>query len=265
MAFGLGFIMGPFIGARLSDPSVVPWFSPAVPFYFTAILSFINAFLVFKVLPETLKIKSAKRLNISRPFHNIIKAFSNDGLRNVMPSTFLFNAGFTFFTTFFAVVLADKYRFSEASIGDYFAYVGIMIVLAQGLVVRRLSGKVADYSILRFSMLGTAVCLFWFYMIPAGSASWLYVVPPILAISNALTMSFNAALITRVTPINMRGEAMGINSSVMAIAQAIPAILAGYAANHKDTMPIVIGGFIVLTAHIAFWCFFKPKKYTQLH
>src|SRR5574343_598589 len=39
-AFGLGFILGPYIGGKLSDPSIVSWFSAAVPFYFAAFLAF---------------------------------------------------------------------------------------------------------------------------------------------------------------------------------------------------------------------------------
>jgi len=38
-AFGLGFIIGPFIGGKLSDPSIVIWFTAATPFWFAAMLS----------------------------------------------------------------------------------------------------------------------------------------------------------------------------------------------------------------------------------
>src|SRR6185369_2029743 len=41
-AFGLGFIIGPYIGGKLSDPSVVSWFSASTPFWFAAALSFFN-------------------------------------------------------------------------------------------------------------------------------------------------------------------------------------------------------------------------------
>ncbi|HLX55101.1 MAG TPA: MFS transporter, partial [Aquella sp.] len=82
MAFGLGFIFGPVIGGVLSDHHLVKWFSASTPFYFTSTLSIINAFLIFKFLPETLKVKSEKRLDITRPIHNIVMAFSKPGLRN---------------------------------------------------------------------------------------------------------------------------------------------------------------------------------------
>jgi len=261
MAFGLGFIFGPVIGGIGSDHHLVSWFTAATPFYFTAALSIINVFLILKFLPETLKVKSEKRLDITRPIHNIAMAFSQPGLRNIMPSTFLFNCGFTFFTTFFAVIMSTKYHFTQSGIGNYFAYVGIMIIVSQGLLVRRVAKIAKDYQVLRFSLFGTGFCLLAFFLIPSSSQYLLYCVPPFLAGFNALTMSFNASLITRVTPENMRGEAMGINSSVMAIAQALPAIISGYIATIGATLPIIVGSFICLSAGLCFWMLFNPKQF----
>lgn len=261
MAFGLGFIFGPVIGGIFSDHNLVSWFNAATPFYFTAALSVFNAFLIFKFLPETLKVKNEKRLDITRPIHNLAMAFSKPGLRNIMPSTFLFNGGFTFFTTFISFVMATKYHFTQSGIGNYFAYVGIMIVLAQGILVRRVARVAKDFQILRFSMFGTATCLLAFFLVPAESSYLLYCIPPFLSSFNALTMAFNSTLITRVSPENMRGEAMGISSSVMAIAQAIPAILSGYIASIGTTIPIIVGSFICLSAGLCFWLLFNPEQF----
>jgi len=264
MAFGLGFILGPFIGGKLADPHLVSWFNAATPFYFTAIISFINMFLVFKFLPETLKVRSDRRLNITRPLHNLTLAFSRPGLRNIMPSIFFFNAGFTFFTTFIAVTFAHKYGLSQGQIGNYFAYVGIMIVIAQGLIVRQVAKKYKDYQVLRFSMFGTASCLMIYFFIPALHTSWIYFIPPFLATSNALCMSFIATLVTRVTPLNIRAEGLGISSSVAALSQSIPAILSGYIAILNPTLPIMAGSLVIFLGAILFWLLFKPKDFSHL-
>lgn len=261
MSFGLGFIFGPFLGGKLSDPLTVSWFNAATPFYFAAALSLLNVISVLKFLPETLKIKKSSRIDITRPFNNIAKAFSHHGLRNVMPSTFLFNSGFTFFSTFFAIILASKYGFTQGHIGNYFAYIGIMIVCAQMLVVRRISGRVNDYSMLRFSMFGTASCLLVYYFIPGNHSNLIYFVPPFMATFNALTYSFNSALVTRVTPPNIHGESLGINSSIMALAQTIPAIMGGYIATINPNLPIFVGSGIIVLGGLSFWWLFKPNTF----
>ena len=263
MAFGLGFILGPFIGGKLSDQTLIPWFDAATPFYFTALLSLINMVSVLKFLPETLKTISTKRINITRTFNNITKAFTTFGLKSIMPSTFLFNAGFTFFTTFFAITLANKYGFSQGHIGNYFAYIGIMIFLAQGILVRRLSGRVADFRILRFSMFGTGICLLIYHFIPANHSGLLYFIPPFLASCNAMTFAFNSSIVTRITPANIHAESLGINSSIMAIAQAIPAVLSGYIAVINFNMPILVGSSTIILAGIIFWVLFKPEHFTN--
>ena len=263
MAFGLGFILGPFIGGKLSDQNLIPWFNAATPFYLTAILSFFNMVSVLKLLPETLKTISTKQINITRPFNNITKAFTTFGLKSIMPSTFLFNAGFTLFTTFFAITLANKYGFSQGYIGNYFAYIGIMILFAQGILVRSLSGRVSDFRILRFSMFGTGICLLIYHFIPANHPEFLYFIPPFLSSCNAMTFAFSSSIVTRITPANIHAESLGINSSIMAIAQAIPAVLSGYIAVINVNMPILVGSSTIILAGAIFWILFKPEQFTN--
>ena len=208
MAFGLGFIIGPFVGGKLSDPQLIHWFNAATPFWFAAILSAINVISVLKNLPETLKTRSDKRIDLRRPIHNIFKAFATNGINRIIPSTFLFNAGFTFYTTFWGVVLAEQFGFSQGHIGDFFAYIGIMVIFAQGFVVRRLSGKISEHKVLHFSMFITGICLIIYYFIPVNHPGWIYFIPPFMAVGNALTFAFSSALITKVSPHNIRSEVM---------------------------------------------------------
>lgn len=259
MAFGIGFILGPFFGGKLSDHEIVPWFNAATPFWFSAIFSLINVILVLYLLPETLIAPQMNKINLSRPLHNIRKAFTYPGLRSVIPATFLFNTGFTFYTTFWGVVLAKEFAFTQSKIGNYYAYVGVMIILAQGLIVRRLSGKVADYKVLRYSIIGSGLCLVSYYFIPTNLTSIIYYIPPLLATCNSLTMAFSSALITKVTPPEIRGEVMGISSSTNALAQAIPAIFAGYIAAHHARLPVLVGGLTIICGGLLFRYLFKPR------
>jgi len=260
MAFGLGFILGPYIGGKLADPSVVSWFGIATPFWFTATISFINVCIVLIFLPETLKLKVTERIDLAKPFHNIMAAFSRPGLRSVMPSSFLFSVGFTFFTTFFGLVLLDKFGFTRSNTGDYFAYMGIWIAVVQGGLVSIFAKKFKDYQVMRYSIFATAVFLLGYALVPAGEYKWLFLVPPFFALGNGLTTAFNGALISRITPKELQGESLGINASVQALAQSFPAIMSGYIASINDSLPIIVGSGVIALAGIAFWVFFKPGR-----
>src|SRR3990167_6391779 len=49
----MGFVFGPIAGGVLSDTDLVPWFNYAVPFYFAAIISLLNAALLLFLFHET--------------------------------------------------------------------------------------------------------------------------------------------------------------------------------------------------------------------
>jgi len=264
MAFGLGFIIGPFLGGQLSNPNLVSWFDAATPFIFTAILSFINMYLVIRNLPETLKEKSTKPINYFRPLENLKMAFVTDGLKMIIPSVFFMNFGFTFFTSFMAVTLAERYGFTQGNTGNFFAYMGIMIVFAQGVVVRSIGNKIADYKILRFSYFGMAFCLLSYFLVPSSMVYLIYFIPPFQSTFNSLSNSFANSLIVRVTPANVRGETMGVASSVSALAMFVPGLFTGAIAAHFSiNTPMLVGAILVFMAGVCFNLLFKPGEFVS--
>src|SRR3989344_6257087 len=63
-ALGLGFIIGPFIGGKLSDPTILPWFNFATPYLFTSILTAFNILLMSFTFKETLSQKISSHVNL---------------------------------------------------------------------------------------------------------------------------------------------------------------------------------------------------------
>ncbi len=262
MAFGLGFILGPYIGGKLADPTIVSWFNASTAFWFAAIISAINVMLVLVFLRETIvnKVKNSS-IKTLQAFTNIKKALTRPGIRDVIPSSFFYTAGFTFFTTFFAIILQNRFNYSISSTGDFFAYIGLWIAIVQGGLIAIISKKLKDYQVLRFSMFFAAISLLAFLVVPTGQNSWIFLVPPFMALFVGTTQAFIPTIISRVTPASIRGESLGINTSVSALAQAIPAILAGYiAANIDITATIVVASFLMVIGGILFWLGFDPKK-----
>ncbi|AUR50981.1 MFS transporter [Aquella oligotrophica] len=260
VSIGIGFVFGPFIGGKLSDPELISWFGAATPFEFTTLLSFVNALLVLYLLPETLQIRNTRTIDYLRSIHNIIGLSANLQLRKLIFSLFLFNAGFTFFSSFWGVVLQEVFEFKQGQVGNYFAYIGVMIILAQGGLVRRLSGKIAEYKVLPIAMTGMAACLFVNYIIPSNQPNLIYYVPPFIAVCAALCKAFGSALITKVSEPDKLGEAMGINSSANALGQAIPYLLAGYVAASHARLPVLVGAILTIFAALFFFLHFKSFK-----
>jgi DHA1 family tetracycline resistance protein-like MFS transporter len=260
-AFGLGFILGPYIGGKLSDPHLVSWFGASTPFFFAAILSFINVISVIFILPETLvNRKLHVRIQWTRAISNIFKAFTLPGVNVLFVTNFFFQAGFTFFTSFFSIFLLNKFHFTQSNIGDFFSYIGVWIAITQAVITPRISTLYKEDAIVKYGLLGTAIAVL-VYFVPT---TWvgLLLVAPLFAIFNGLTQANELGLLSRNTDASIQGEILGINSSVTAFAQAVPPLLSGYiAAKLTPEAPIVVSAIVIALAAIVFIAFYKPVNH----
>ncbi len=270
--FGLGFVLGPYIGGKLATSGVTllhvgslklfttpHWFNAATPFWFAAILAMINTVWVLARLPETLsKVQKKLRIEWNKSVHNIVKAATLPGLRNIFPTVFFFWGGFSFFTTFFAVYLTSKLGFKANNIGDFFAYIGVWIALTQGLLTAILAKKYSNYQVLRISLIGLSIALIVTF-IPSNTTQ-LLLLSPLIPIMVGLSIANVTALVSRLAPPDIQGEVLGINASVQALAQTIPAVLTGYLAGINRNVPIIAAAITVLFGGYLFWFLYKPSK-----
>ena len=263
MAFGLGFVIGPYMGGKLADPTVVEWFSFTTPFYAAALLTAINIILVFFMLPETLKVRTSKRIDFLAGFKNIGRAFSDDVLRPVFIVVFLLTIGFNFFTQFFQVFLIGKFQFNQSQIGDLFAYMGLWIAVSQGMILRPLSKKLDAYAMLKFAIILLAVT-FPFLLVPDES-KWIYVILPFIAIFQGLVQPNTTAIVSNQTDEGSQGEILGINQSIVSLAQAVPPILAGFLTTINLQLPTWFAAGSTLLAWLLFMKIFsgKPQPVTE--
>lgn len=265
-AFGTGFVLGPYLGAKLSSPNIsffglfnTPhWFSPATPFWFTTILSFINFLLVIWLLPETNKQLKHIKVKISKAISNIVTAATYPGLRVIFPAIFLFWGGFAFFQTFFQVLLIQKLHFNQSNIGDFFAYIGLWIAFVQAVITPLLAKRFKPWSILRVSLVGSGLTLF-LYLTATNTTDLLWITP-IFALFLGNTIANTLALVSISADQRIQGEVLGINASVQSLAQAIPAIMSGYLAAIGISTPVLAGGITVLVGGLFFILFYRPPK-----
>jgi MFS transporter, DHA1 family, tetracycline resistance protein len=265
-AFGLGFVIGPYLGGRLSAPNTSfyglfhtpSWFSASTPFWFAAILAALNCMLILFKLPETLKTKDPNRkVELGRSFHNVAEGFASPRLRIPLLATLLFNGGFTFFTTFAGVYLTRQFKFTQSKTGDFFALIGIFIAISQGLLVGQVAKKLPDFKVLRFAFFGNAIAIFTYVW--AKSTLPLYLTVPLFTAFNGLCMANLTSLVSRSAEMGKQGQAMGIYSSVQSFAQVIPAALVGYiTAGIGSKTPLIVSSVVMALAGLAFVTLFRP-------
>lgn len=267
-AFGLGFVIGPYVGGRLSGPNksfyglfdTPSWFGATTPFWFAAILSSINCVLILTLLPETLREKMRNgRIRLGQSVSNVVAGFRSGRLRVVLGTTFFFNAGFTFFTTFFGVYLRNNFGFDEGKTGDYFAIVGLFIAFSQAVLVGRVAKRLVDFRVLRFSLIGTGAMILIYFASPTSTTFWLYAPIPVLALFQGLTISNTTSLVSRSAEMGRQGEAMGIYSSVTSLAQVPASVLVGYITTSiGSATPLLVAGTCIIVGGLVFLAVFRP-------
>jgi len=257
-AFGLGFIIGPTVGGILADNSVVYWFNHATPFFFTAGLTLINLILVQFIFRETLVQKSMEKISAFKGFHNINKAFKIPSVRQVLLVVLLLSLGFTFFTQFFSVHLIQQLSFSEKDLGFIFGWAGFWLVVTQGVIVRKMSGKVNPRSILLISMLtlslGIALCLVPRHLV------LLYAFNAIVAISWGMTSPNISTVVSDQAGPEKQGEILGIQQSMNSLGHVFPPLIAGYLNTINGNLPLIFGAAFVFLAWLQFVFINKKTK-----
>lgn len=253
-AFGVGFVLGPFIGGKLADPNFVSWFNASTPFFFAGILAFVNLVSIYFFFRETnIHIDKDRAVKFFGSVTNLFKIKKlNREIRYLLIVSLLYNAGFAFFTSFFNVYLTTKFNFTVGQIGNFFGYIGICSILTQVLVVQYVTKKYNNISILRFAYPAVALATLAYLLPSAGW--WLFVIVPFFAVPNGLQMANFSALLSQRTPPKERGETIGISSSFNSLGQALPPLFAGViAVAFAPSAPIFIAGLFILGAGVLFW------------
>ena len=253
--FGVCFIIGPYLGGKLSDPSVSSMFNYSTPFLISAILSFINLTLLALFFKETLSQKIEKSVNLFTGIKNLKMAFTNPKFRVIFSVVFLITCGFSFFTQFFQAYLVTKFNFTEGQIGELFAYIGIWIAITQGFLVRYLPKSITPRRSVFFGtlLLGSALIGL---LIP-NQASQIYFVLPFVAISNGILSPNTQAIISNLADEKSQGEIFGINQSVTSLGMALAPIISGFIISFSIYLPIIMAGTLIIMSGILFQTKFK--------
>jgi DHA1 family tetracycline resistance protein-like MFS transporter len=258
-AYGLGFILGPYIGGKLSDPGLVSWFNASTPFWFAALLGAVNWILVLTIMPETLrKARVIGKVHLLQSFQHIRRSFQLPTMGTLLMTSFLFTSAFAIFTTYAAVYLLIRFKFHATETGDYFAYVGLWAAFAQVVVIRFVKRGTSEWKILRFAFPITGIIMMSFYGIYSLTA--LLLITPLFAMVNGLAQANLTGLVSRSVGDDVQGEVLGVSSSLQALAQVVPVALAGLLAFINPLAPILAAGILMLICAAVFWAYYRPSR-----
>jgi multidrug resistance protein len=242
-AMGAGFVFGPTLGGLLGAKS------PTLPFFVASALAGLNLALALAILrePRPPGERSAAR---TLTWDGLGRAVSSSRLRALMILFFVVTFAFANLEGTFSLYLERQFHYGRRETSYLFAYIGVLMVLVQGLLVRRLAPRLGER---RLILAGTFMMAFGFLMqgFIGASVPLLFVAIAVMAIGNGLNTPSLSSLISRGASGEHQGGVLGVAQACGAFARIVGPLAGTFALGFGVAMPYFIGGTVMLLA-----CFF---------
>ena len=213
-AFGLGFIIGPTIGGLLGS------LGPRIPFFASALLSVLNWLYGYLILPESLPIEKRRSFEWKRanPLNSLKNLARYPLVLSLVTSLFLvYIAGYAP-QSVWSFYTIEKFQWSELQIGLSLGFVGLMIAIVQGGLIRIIIPKIGQLNALFLGLFINVIGQFVFSIVTEGWMMYVVMIP--FALSGLANPAFQG-LISNEVPDNEQGELQGALTSVVALAAII--------------------------------------------
>ncbi len=233
-AFGLGFIVGPLMGSLLGVVGEhlghLPPFGQSFPSLGAAVLCLLNFSFAFFKLPESLKSLGKSKENLGAPsanrFQKIFRELKRPISAELMIIFFLSGLAMAQMESMLFIYMQDHFGWDQKTSGIGFGYIGIIMVITQGYLVRKWMPKIGEtktliigLSLFAISLTGVALSQTIFLMGVAMT---------ILAVGNGLMRPPNLGIISQVTPSEDQGLVMGVANSLASLGRILGPIIGGF-------------------------------------
>jgi DHA1 family tetracycline resistance protein-like MFS transporter len=246
MAMGLGFMVGPFVGGRLSHTLLLGLKPYMLPFAIATAVLLVSFIMVVLVMQETAQVRRAPSEKGYNVLRQLTRAYSWPGLRRLFLAFFIFCLGWSFYWEFISVYLMRAHQFTTVTIGTVYAYGAAMYALSCGFliqgVVKRFGARLIFPAALALGGLSIAVLL-----LPFPLWMW-WLMMPIQQYMVALIFPTITTLISNASPADQQGEALGVMQSVDAFSCALSPLCGGWLLALTVKMPMIIGATAFLGA-----------------
>jgi DHA1 family tetracycline resistance protein-like MFS transporter len=213
-AFGLGFIIGPVIGGLFSH-----W-GPRAPFLAAAALTFINVLYGYFILPESLLPENRRAFDWKRanPLGSLMHLWRYPVVTGLIASLVLIYIAAHSVQSTWSYFTMLKFNWNETWVGYSLGFVGLLVALVQGLLIRitipKLGQKWSIYTGLLFYTFG----LILFAFADKGWMMFVFLVP--YCMGGICGPALQGVISSQVPPTE-QGELQGALTSLISVTSII--------------------------------------------
>jgi MFS family permease len=224
MAFGAGFTFGPLLGSLFATGSEGEHLPPSpAPGYLAAVLSGLAFIAALGMLPETRReANGAGRHRELFSVTTLVAALRRPYVGWVLAAIFLTTFAFAQFESTLSL-LTKGLRVSDRGNFYLFAYIGFILVLAQGFLVRRFLGKLGEYrmSLIGITLMTLGMALLARGTMPGTTLDYLAYVLPVVVVGFAGINPSLQGLLSLHAGDDEQGGVLGIGQSMSSLARIL--------------------------------------------
>lgn len=224
-AFGLGFVVGPALGGILSHISL------STPFFFAAFMALANTIAVLIWIKEP-----QRHRHEPQPPSTFLRSSEGRLVRPLLATSFLIILAFSMYQTMFALFTQARFHYGATTNGWLFAYLGIIVAVIQGGMLRRWSKRVDGRRLLAIGTVAVVLGL-------AGMALSFHLGELLLALAveaggASLTTPILSAMISEAAGARSQGVAFGLSQAMGSLGRFIAPVAGGWLFVRHITTPI---------------------------
>ncbi len=246
MAFGLGFVFGPFMGGILVA------YGYEYPGFVAAGLSAISLVTTMIALPES-------HVNRTKKITGITASLSGKALFTALRKPFMGPMLILYFFIIFSLanifstfplLAARDYQLSDREIGYLYGYIGLIGAIVQGGGIRLLLKFIPEEKLF---VIGNGIMMLGLILIPyAGTIPLLLVALTLLSIGNGSNNPTALSIISNHAQSEEQGGVLGLTQSLSSLARVLGPVWGGWifgAVGHA--FPFLTGGVVMIIVLVA--------------
>ncbi len=251
-AFGAGMIVGPAMGGALAS------FHEHAPFYGVAILAAASFAFAWFALPETkppdleLRWNELGRSLIPTP----ILLFTQVHDRRIAIFLGLFFVLFSSFAVLEAMAtwfMAERFEKDVVDAAIFFAWVGVFLVVTQGLLLRRLVDLAGEVRLVITGLTIMAIGIATIAVVSSYTA--FFVLGAVIAVGQGIAFPTFASLYTKVCRSEEAGELLGHSNSMATAGRVVAGVGGGWLMGQSPGAPFLASGALMLFGLAVFLAF----------
>lgn len=236
-AFGLGFVFGPALGGLLSH------LGPDAPMWFASALCLANALAAWRFLPESRAVARVGAPTVGR-MAILRRSWLRRELALLLMLYFILSSAFSGFEATFALFAERRFGFTAATIGYVFAFIGVILALAQGVLVGHVVRVVSERRLIPAAIAMIAVGM---GLVPfASSIPALLGALGLLALGMGLNQPALSASVSHAAGPDEQGGVLGLAQSLASLGRIIGPAWGGFLFDRYGmSFPYVSGAAIM--------------------